>query len=191
MGKSNCVAQNEGGILSIHCHVVRVTERARGIPDDDIPPKFLPVKHDRMDTRHTRRTRSGTPERSTPEPNDQPIAGNSTEMNIPTNGSASAPEKRDQNLPALFPPSRQRYPPLHRSRRCRKFLKEREIYDVEIASHASSDSRKIPVPWKESMDKTLLKNIQFLGEFDKVAPGVDDYSDLIDQHMEVFIQALV
>ena len=72
-----------------------------------------------------------------------------------------------------------------------RFLKERERYELEIsAKQAEVPSLKV-LPYTASIDRSLLKNLFFMGKFDSIAADASSAKDLTDAHIEMYIKSLV
>lgn len=69
-----------------------------------------------------------------------------------------------------------------------KFLKDRQRYAMEIAEKQITDPSLALNSWTSSIDRTLLKNFLFAGEFSAIAPGVTSISYLTENHIETFIK---
>ena len=70
------------------------------------------------------------------------------------------------------------------------FLKERERYELEIAEKQIELPTLTAAPFTACIDRTLLRNMHFLGRFDDIAPNVA-VSGLTSDHVKRFIFGLV
>lgn len=72
-----------------------------------------------------------------------------------------------------------------------RFLKECERYELEITAKQSELPTLKVLPYTASIDRSLIKNLFFMGKFDSIADGVTSASDLNDEHIKVYIDSLV
>lgn len=70
-------------------------------------------------------------------------------------------------------------------------MKERERYEPEISAEQAEVPTLTVVPYTASIDCSLLKNLPFMGKFDKIAPGVTSESGLTDEHIKTYVTSLV
>ena len=69
-----------------------------------------------------------------------------------------------------------------------RFLRQREVYEAEIAARGSTDGTPIsPASYKISVNPIFLRSVHAMGCFDTIAPGVA-VDDLEDGHIESFIK---
>ena len=72
-----------------------------------------------------------------------------------------------------------------------RFLKERERYELEIESkQAEVPSLKV-LPFTASVDRSLLKNLFYMGKFDDHAPDAATFSDLTSNQIKAYIDSIV
>lgn len=71
------------------------------------------------------------------------------------------------------------------------FLKERERYEIEIESKKLQIPSLSALPYKASIDRTLLKNLLFMGKFDEIAKDATEASQLSDDEIKTYIESLV
>lgn len=71
------------------------------------------------------------------------------------------------------------------------FLKERERYELEITAKQAEVPTLSIAPWTSSIDRTLLKNLVYVGKLAKIAPNVTNASDLDDGHIDKYVKLLV
>lgn len=72
-----------------------------------------------------------------------------------------------------------------------RFLKERERYELEIAAKQSDLPSLSVLPYNASIDRSLLKNLFFMGKFDHIADGIDRAAEVTDEHIKAYITSLV
>ena len=72
-----------------------------------------------------------------------------------------------------------------------QFLKEREQYELEIASKQSELPTLKSLPYSASVDQSLLKNLVFMGKFDEIAADPSSVSTLEDKEIEEYVKSLV
>ena len=72
-----------------------------------------------------------------------------------------------------------------------RFLKERERYELEITAKQADVPTLKALPYTASIDRSLLKNLFFMGKFDTIAEGVANAKDLTDAHIKTYVESLV
>lgn len=72
-----------------------------------------------------------------------------------------------------------------------KFLKERERYEIEIRSKQSEVPSLRPLAFTASIDRTLLKSLYYMGEFDTLAPDASSAKELTDDQIKAYIESIV
>ncbi len=70
------------------------------------------------------------------------------------------------------------------------FLKERELYEIEVGEKRKEIPTLTVAPYTVSVDRTLLKNMCFLRRFENIAPGLT-YDKLTSNHIRTFIENIV
>lgn len=71
------------------------------------------------------------------------------------------------------------------------FLKERERYELEIEDKKAEVPSLKTLPFTASIDRTLLKSLFRMGEFDEIAPNAVTVKDLTDAHIKTYVESLV
>lgn len=72
-----------------------------------------------------------------------------------------------------------------------RFLKKRERYDLEIISKQTEVPSLKVLPYIVSIDRSLLKNLSFLGQFDTIAAEAESDWDLTDSNIKTYVEAHV
>ena len=72
-----------------------------------------------------------------------------------------------------------------------RFLKERERYELEIAAKKTEVPSLKVLPYSASIDRTLLKNLFFMGKFDTIAPTTSTAAELSDEHIKAYVESIV
>jgi len=72
-----------------------------------------------------------------------------------------------------------------------RFLKERERYLLEIEAKQVDVPSLKALPYKASVDRSLLKSAFFFGKFQTIAADVTEVSNLTSEHIESFVKSLV
>lgn len=72
-----------------------------------------------------------------------------------------------------------------------RFLRERERYEIEIEAKQMEVPTLKSLPYTASIDRTLLKSLFYMGEFDTLAPGAGTAKDLSNDHIKSYIESLV
>lgn len=108
-------------------------------------------------------------------------------------GTANSISTRDDDTKgaaALFGPIRA--PIMHSvdPHKVAAFLKERQRYEEEVAARQVELPSLSAVPWKASIDRTLLHNM-ILGDLEEVSPDVDAVDKVTDDQLEKYIRPIV
>ena len=72
-----------------------------------------------------------------------------------------------------------------------RFLKEREIYELEITAKQAEDPTMTPLPYTASIDRSLLKSLFYMGKFDDIAPNAEEASGLTSDSVKQCVDSLV
>ncbi|CAN8076723.1 unnamed protein product [Agarophyton chilense] len=72
-----------------------------------------------------------------------------------------------------------------------RFLKERERYELEVTAKQSQVPSLEVLPYKASVDRSLLKSLHYMGKFEKLAPNAQSFKDLTDDVIKTFVESLV
>lgn len=72
-----------------------------------------------------------------------------------------------------------------------KFLRERQRYEIEVEEKRKEVPTMSLASYKVSIELSLLSTMFNLGEFDDIAPTVEDVTDLTSEHIKEFIKSLV
>ncbi|CAN8061403.1 unnamed protein product [Agarophyton chilense] len=80
---------------------------------------------------------------------------------------------------------------LGRSGKVARFLKERERYELEVTAKQSQVLSLEVLPYKASVDRSLLKSLHYMGKFEKLAPNAQSFKDLTDEVIKTFVESLV
>lgn len=72
-----------------------------------------------------------------------------------------------------------------------RFLKERERYELEVKTKKAEIPTLTALPYSASIDRSLLKNLVFMGKFDAIAEDIDSADELTDQQIETFIASFI
>ena len=70
-----------------------------------------------------------------------------------------------------------------------KFMRERELYEIELADKDVDGKQVEPASYKVSVDPLLLRSSYAMGAFDEIAPDVG-LGELDESHIKRFIQAI-
>ena len=72
-----------------------------------------------------------------------------------------------------------------------RFIKERDRYEVEIESKQGELPNLKPLPYQASIDRSLLKNLLFMGDFEEFAPDAETVEEISNDQIKSFIESKV
>lgn len=70
-------------------------------------------------------------------------------------------------------------------------LKERERYELKVKGKQSEVPTLAIGTWASSIDRSLLKNLVYMGKFATIAPAIADPLLLQESHIEKYVKSLV
>lgn len=70
-------------------------------------------------------------------------------------------------------------------------MKEPERYEIEVEFKQTEVPSLKPLVYKASIDRTLLKSLFYIGDFDTLAPDAGSAKDLTKNHIETYIRSIV